>query len=310
MDSNVPYVHPYTIVMKNLPIEFIGGKPTSRSLSWLKHELIGLGFRVTKVRGQWDGSGFLGYAFVDFGGRQEHFESAARLARQYELAGHGRTHYLSNMESPTGIYAWLATSTDARLFRGAHLCYQTADIATIAGINAETTMHESIRTYEAVSAGLNKMTTNLRREGNDNDSETLKYFLERYDEVEKGIAEVNKEMATGLKFCEEEKIRLKSIQRNLFTPLHEALHIANRPQLCEFIKQLLDQYDEVEQRVRELNLAIEPIKNTVIDTMPCVVGKYQTLTWYRLAFQRFRQITCLHIPLVGPKLYGSKRFRS
>lgn len=45
--------------------------------------------------------------------------------------------------------------TNAPLFRGAHMCYGTIDIATKARINAEMTVHEIISTYEAILAGFN-----------------------------------------------------------------------------------------------------------------------------------------------------------
>ena len=104
----------------------------------------------------------------------------------------------------------------------------------------------------------------MRWEGNSRAETLFKDLLQSYDDVEQGVDEMNKVMENGIRNCKEHIHRLKSIQRQFFTSLHQALRIGGHGDLFDHMKEIIEQYDDAEQRVIDLNIGIERIKSPTL----------------------------------------------
>lgn len=112
--------------------------------------------------------------------------------------------------------------------------------------------------------GIHSTMIRLRWEGNSRAEALFKDLLERYDDVEQGVKDVNEEMENGIRICKEHIKRMKAMQRKFFTSLYEAMRIGGHADLCDYMKDIIDQYDYVEQRVIDLNVEIEHIKSPTL----------------------------------------------
>ena len=104
----------------------------------------------------------------------------------------------------------------------------------------------------------------MRWEGNSRAETLFKDLLQSYDDVEQGVDEMNKVMENGIRNCKEHIHRLKSMQRHFFTSLHQALRIGGHGDHCDHMKEIIEQYDDAEQRVIDLNIGIERIKSPTL----------------------------------------------